>query len=250
MRLKFILAMWVMLFTIACKTKKNIVTETLTADDIIQVIEKKQLRYSDWYAKGQISFNSPEMGISGHFTARIKRDSAMLLSFRKLGMEWAKVWVDQEKYTLINRWERTTETGFLSEFRQLFPFDTGYSDLENVLCGNVLVPDKATSAVQLRNETYILQFSKEGYDVTYLLNKEDLTIREATVTDKDRILARLTWNDFKPVEGAETSHPFYRSIEVFSDSEEPTVIEIQVSRMDINDMGALYFSIPEDYEKL
>jgi hypothetical protein len=250
MRIKIILALLTFVSFMSCRTKKMPASSEVTAVEIVDLIRERQLQYRDWYAKGSISFDSPDIGISGSFTARIRKDSAIVLSFRKLGMEWAKILVDPQKYTLLNRWDRTSDTGFLSEYRNIIPFQAEYADVENLLSGNVLLPQEENSNLHLKGDNYILQFSREGYDFEYSLNKSDLFIREASVRQKDKLLAIMTWDNFQTVQGAASQLPFDRTVKIFSDEEAPTLIEIRVNKVDIDDQGTIHFSIPDDYERL
>lgn len=250
MRLKYILGLMVIIFMVSCRTKKMPKSSTLSAVEVIQVIKERQLDYKDWSAKGSVSYDSPDTGISGSFTARIKKDSAIVIGFRKLGIEWARVFMDNEKYTIVNKWERTTETKSLSEAAQLISFDAQYRDIENLLCGNVILPDPATSTIELRNDSYILQFAEDGYDFEYVLNKENLLLNQSTVRQKGKILAIMVWGNYQSINNKGWLLPYYRSLQIPSDSEGNTSVEIKISSIDIDDNGELNFSIPADYERL
>ena len=247
MRIKIILALLFLISLMSCRTKKIPVSSELTAVEIVDLIRERQLQYRDWYAKGSISFDSPDMGISGSFTARIRKDSAMVLSFRKLGMEWAKILVDPQKYTLLNRWDRTSDTGVLSEYRDMIPFQTEYRDVENILSGNVMLPDGKSSYLHLKGDHYVLHFSRDGYDFEYSMNKNDLLVREAFVRQDEKLLAVMTWDNFQTVQGTSAQMPFDRTVKIFSDMEAPTLIEIKVNKVEINDQGTIHFSIPDEY---
>ncbi len=234
---------------VSCSTKKGVKSKELDVEELVQAIAQNQLDFKDWTARGSVSFDSPDMGISGSFVARIKKDSAVVLGFRKLGIEWARAFIDKEKYIVINKWDKTVEIKSLKDAAKMINFDAQYADIENLLCGNVIIPNKETSQFKTENDNFFLSFTEDGYDIEYILNKSTLQLTQSTIKQKGKILAVMTWGDYQTLSNGKKA-PFHRVLKVVSDGEPNTEIDLKISKIDLDDSGEINFNIPSDYKKI
>ncbi len=247
--IKYFLFFCFLIFIISCSTKKGLKSKELGISELVQIIESNQLDFKDWTARGSVSFDSPDMGVSGSFVARIKRDSAIVLGFRKLGIEWARAMMDKHKYVVVNKWDKTVETKSLGEATQLINFNVQYADIENLLCGNVIIPNAATSQIRIKDNNYYLNFSEDGYDMEYMIDKSTLHITQSTIGRNGKVLAIMSWANYQALSNGKKA-PFHRVLKVVTEGEPNTEIDLKISKIDLDDNGVLNFDIPNNYTKI
>jgi len=248
-KIKYFLFFCFLIFIFSCSTKKGLKSKELEISELVQIIENNQLEFKDWTARGSVSFDSPDMGVSGSFVARIKRDSAIVLGFRKLGIEWARAMMDKHKYVVVNKWEKTVETKSLGEAARMINFNVQYADIENLLCGNVIIPNTETSQIRIKDDNYYLSFSDDGYDIEYVVDKNTLNITQSTIKRKGKILAIMSWGNYQTLSNGKKA-PFHRVLKVVSEGEPNTEIDLKISRIELDDDGIINFDIPSNYQKI
>ena len=85
---------------ISCKAKKTIILsqEKKTISDIVSNSQS----YSTYEAKAKIKFSSSEESFKGIVNLRMRRDSAILMAIKKLGVEGARTLIKQDSVIHID----------------------------------------------------------------------------------------------------------------------------------------------------
>ena len=157
-----------------CKSKKLIQHTGPTPDrsklELIQALEDHNYTF-DWYAvEAGIRLNNPDEGISGKAYIRMKKDSIIWSSVKKLSMEGVRTLIKENAYAAINRTNHTYQRGSTTEALSKMGISLDFVDLQEAIFGNVILLDSSSMETIKEGEHYILKGIDQELQLKYWLN--------------------------------------------------------------------------------
>lgn len=217
-------------------------------DEIVQALMQRNYAFS-WLSgrcRADIQFDGENMSGAMHF--RLRKDSVMLVSVRKFGIEAAKVFADTAIYTILYKLEGTYESGSISKLGEQYGLQANLEDLQQLIAGNVLLPDSAGMAVTSDTLYGIVEGSAMNMRATYYLSKENLLLKRMTLRDNMNRTSTLLFDDYRQVEGVGMV-AFQRDLE-YEGENGIARIHINIDEMTYNTPVDVRFSLPGHYEKI
>jgi hypothetical protein len=174
--------------TSACKSKKRIAT--IQAEKTISEIIDHHQSYEWQEAKARLNFRSDRENFKGTLNSRIRRDSAMLLAVKKIGIEGARTLITKDSLTHIDRINHEYYIKSVSELSYL-DIMMEYSYVEQLLSGS----HPKLTADQIIDSSYIgdlVVMNATINEVTHQLKYNKYTGLLKELTFKDRLIISLT----------------------------------------------------------
>jgi len=236
-----------------CKSKKVIQQTGPTPDrsksELIQALEDHNYTF-DWYAvETNIRLDNPDEGISGKAYIRMKKDSIIWSSVKKLSMEGVRTLIKENAYAAINRTNHTYQRGSTSDALSKMGVSLDFVDLQEAIFGNIILLDSISMETEKEGEHYILKGIDQDLQLKYWLNAYTLELERAQLIDHRGRTIDVKYKDYRILESGQKV-PFYRHYNVPYDDRGDAEIIMKVKTIEINVPKKTRFSIPAHYERI
>lgn len=247
MRILIVIAV---LFLLSCSTTKKLKPlPNRTKEEIVQALRIRNIDFEWFSGKMSTSLSSPDENVSGSMTVRMKKDSAILVAIKKFGFEAARLFVDQRGYTLLYRMEKAYEKGNISQINEIISVTASFEDIQQLIFGNVLLPDNNESILSTDSIYYSLKGNIDDLIFEYYVNGYNLQLEKMVITDKMNRTAAAEFADYRELEGF-GKVPYERTFMFPYGNDGDAIFNMKFSEIEINVPVELKFSIPENYEKI
>lgn len=242
-------AFLVVLWLTACGTAKKLGPVPDRSDEeVLAALRKRNIDFKYFNGKIGTSLESPDENISGSMQVKMVRDSAVWVAIKKFGIEAARMYADRSGYTVLYRFESVYETGSMSQINNIIGITTDFSELQQLLFGNVVLPE-GKPVVTRDSLWYVVSAFSEGLALRYFVNGYDLQLHKLDVVDPAGRKASLEYGDYRKVDGY--GKVAFERTAVFPYSEQgDATLKMNFSEFEINVPRQIKFSIPDNYEKI
>jgi len=261
------------LFLESCKTKEKIVSNNEKRICLLDYKSPKvltaQLKSKEFVfdrLNAKLSADAEIDSNSHSFTAsmRMKHDSLIWLSISKLGIEGARVLITKDTVKFINRIDQTYFIGDFSYISKLLGSELDFEIIQSLLIGNSVTfydeDEKLKSGVD--NCQYFLgtirkrklRRAEKGKELKEPL--QSIFLLPSTFK-----IDRIIFYDFNPdrsldvhfksfFKTSDTSQVFPQKISYSLKAQKKVNIEINYSKIALNEEQSFPFKIPDNYEKM
>jgi hypothetical protein len=247
-----------LLALLACNTPKTI---TSTYPNIPPTTYKELIRkinthktIINWFAsKGQFSIDYPN-GQSESFTGniRIKTDSIIWMQFEKIEVEGARILINPDSIWIINRIDKSYHELNWQQLTSSLHFPTNYPLLQDLLVGNINIPDQAKNIKAITDSTgYQLQFDiNRQFNIQYTIHPETYKPLQITINDQqNQQTATMKYNTYRAADGGSGIYIATEQSLTFGNQTDGYVsIQISLNKVEVNTPKKILFSIPPTYE--
>lgn len=259
----------VIILLASCKTAdkaKRSSLEGKKTEYLIQQMKNHEFDFETFSAKSVISVEQDGKKKTFKSNIRIRKDSAIWISITPLfGIEMARVLISADTVKLINRLDKQYFIGDYEYINSKFNVDLEYEVIQAILMGNSIAfefDDKIKFSID--KEDYYLgnlrkRKAKKADDKPKKIEKQkeeviSLWINQDNFRIDRFILSDLTADRF--IKGEYKSHlaiedqlvPEYLHFEL--QSRQPAVVELQYSRVTLNQPLKFSFNISSKYEQI
>jgi Domain of unknown function (DUF4292) len=241
---------WCIVFTsLSCSTSKKVSIVERTPEELIQSLTNRNIDFKYVNAKLSTSVDNPDESISGTMQVKMQKDSAILVSVKKFGIEAAKIYVNPKSYTILYKFENAYEIENLDKIKNVFAINAEFNDLQQLLIGNVMVPQMATATVIKDADHYMIKSNEDNLTLEYTIHGKSLELTQLKITDLQNRSVIMQYADYRMYPG-KGKIAYQRNITYpFSDTETGT-IELNISEIVLDKPSDIKFSIPDHYEKI
>lgn len=261
----FLLLAFSLLLT-ACVSKRKVITQPLKEQGpeyLFQQLKKNELHYQTLSAKFEVAaeLNNDNKTFSG--TVTILRDSVIWLSISKFGLEAARFLITPDSAKMINRLNSTYFIGSFDYVSKLFNVDFDFDILQSLIVGNdfsyydndifkAMVDGrqyKLSTIGRRKLKKYVRNESEEQLVLIQDIWLDPLTFKIVRVSMKEvkneNRKFEASYSQFDQAE--EQRFPFSLHCEI-TDAKR-IAVDIQFTKVLINQGGALNFKIPSNYTR-
>jgi len=240
---------FIILLTLGCSTKKRLgPLPERSKQEVLSALLQRNIPFDWFYGKLSTSIKSPDESVSGSMQVRMKKDSILWLVVKKFGFEAARILADKKQYTIIYRFTNEYEDGPISEINDIMSLSANFEDLQELLFGNVILPDETQTSFKKDSIYYVISTTVDDLTLHYYVNGYTLQLDKMIIIDRMNRQATANYSDYKLIPGF-GSLPYYRHIEFPYNNVENATIEMKFSEIEINVPKEILFSIPSHYEK-
>ena len=248
-----------LLLVFGCKAKPdangNIKLKKKSSKYLFEKMDKYHLD-AEWFdAKAGVKFTQNNNTVKGTGYIKMRKDSVIWIAVKKLGVEGGRVLITPDSFFMINRLEKYYMAKPMSYVRNLAGLaSTGnnlsdFRNLYDLLLGNVVMNFDEKYDVKMKTPNYILRQEKEGVLSEYWTNGNNFTLGKMKLLQKEGNKSAIcTFEDYKSL----TSSQIFSYIRTLNLSSEETGIlnlELDFSKIKIDEPTNIYFSIPSRYEE-
>lgn len=262
----------------------------LNENALLELVDMNSFSYTTLSGKMSVSASTPDQNGSFKVNLRMGKDSAIWMSITPaLGIEAMRILIEPDSLQFINKIKKQYFTGDYNSIDTLLQYTTKFGFIENLLVGNAVEiepNEKYTSIVD--NLYYVLQTKvkrklKKAVNVAIKPNKkdslygdvvkekkykkatekfdeDDLIVKRYYIRASDFRIARvniddllykrsvqISYDNFQTYDGMEI--PMSIDIQVTTPTE-TSRIEMQYSRIKINEAQGYPFKIPSSYKAI
>lgn len=233
-----------------CSTKKIVQpVPELSKADIIQLLLDRNINFKWFDAKMNAYIDSPDEKVSGSIHAKIIKDTSMIISLKKFGIEAARVFADKENYTILYRFDAAYESGTIDQIKRILTFSADLQDLQQLLVGNIILPDTSHTQIVKDTDHYILTSDVDDLKLQYFVDARQFQVSKMYITDNSNRTATIQFDDYREVAGV-GKVAFKRNFTVPYNGNGTASMELKFSNIEVDRPFAIKFSIPSNYERL
>ena len=263
----FALCMCLVLFS--CKSKEKASRKPLEGKKtsyLLSQLVSNEFQFETISAKAGFTLFQKDKKTAFKATVRLRKDSALWMSITPaLGIEVARVLITQDSVKVINRLKKEYFIGDYHYINNKFNVDLEFDDIQAVLLGNSIAfeeDEKLKFAID--NEMYYLgnmkkRKAKKANDKPEKIERKknevvSLWLEESTYKIKKFLLSDLSADRF--IRGNYSNHQlvdsqlFPHNLSFKIQSKFPTEIEIEYSRVSLNQSISFSFNISSKYDQV
>ena len=246
----FILLFFLLISLPACKTKKVVSPDDLDASmmKVWEELSNQNLSFEWYHATGdmQVSFEGFSMGAKGDI--RIRKDSVILLSVKKFGLELARAQITQDSMYALNRLQGTYFVIPIDSVKNEYNVPFNYSELQEIIVGNHLISDQKPEFSMETQQGIQLKTSDQELYIDYLLDG-NYNVRQSKFHDSAGRSFHIDFSGKKDFgNGVEhyTNRAYYYPEQ---DSAEYSII-LDLDKIEIDQAKKIRFEIPSGYSRM
>lgn len=242
-----------MLLVYGCKSKKSM-TQTgpvpeRSNTEVIKALQDHNYDF-DWYTcETGITLDTPDEGVSGKSYIRMRKDSIIWSSVKKLSIEAVRMLVTENSYASVNRIDKTYQKGTTKTALAKMGVSLDFADLQQAIFGNVIIPDTTSITIEKEGVHYIIKAIDQDLQLKYWINGYDLELDKVLMIDHRAREIQIDYDDYRTLDSGEKV-PFYRHYAVPYDHRGDAEVFMKVKKIEINIPKKTRFSISNRYERI
>ncbi|MEN0046124.1 MAG: DUF4292 domain-containing protein [Bacteroidota bacterium] len=245
---------YTLLFALAltsCKGSKKAASKDGVVDaKAVQLkLIQNQVR-ADWFsASARISANGGGFSQSASASIKMKKDSFIWMSVKKLGFEIARAKITNDSVFLIDRFNRQYMVNDLNFLSESYNLPANLQTLQAVVLGNPVFFSMNDLELSETEENYELTNTgtKKG---RYLLTKTAFALQEMELSDteNDQNL-KIRFKDYRALD-TEHFFSYLRLLSLDSPDVGEMEVELNYQKVEINKPTSIRFEIPKNYTRI
>ncbi len=206
-----------------------------------------QLDFQWFNSKANVRFSDSKSTQSFSSTIRIRKDSVIWMTIKKLGIEGGRVLVRPDSIFVINRMQREYYARDYTFLEDEFNIKTDFNTLQQMLVGNALFLNEKTLQQGKGAEQYRLTSSENGVEGVYYLDPISTLLQKMMINDvpNGREL-NLTFQNYKEA-NVNAPFSFSRKINMASPETGDVNLDINFSRVEFNVPKTMPFVVSTRY---
>lgn len=205
---------------------------------------------ADWFnGSAKLSANGGGFSQSASATIKMKKDSLIWISVRKLGLEIARAQITQDSVFLINRFGREYMVNDLNFLSETYNLPANLQTLQAVVLGNPVFFSLDNLELTENEEHYELSNAgtKKG---RYVLTKTAFALQEMELSDveNDQNL-KINFKDYRALD-TEHFFSYLRLLSLDSPDLGEMKVELNYQKVEIDEPTSIRFEIPKNYTRV
>lgn len=245
-----IVLLFLTIFILSCSSKKRISeVPNRSKQEVIGALMNRNVDFKWIDASMSASIVSPDESMSGSIRAIMETDSSILVTVKKFGIELSRIFVNPEGYTVLYRFEGVYESGSLHDVEKILSISTGFEDLQQLLVGNVILPDNDNMTFEKDSIWYVVSSPVDDLFIKYYMNAQTMEMDKMVINDRYNREVIAEYSDYRTISGVGRM-PFHRKFTVPQNHDGKTMVTLKFSNIEVNVPKNISFSIPAKYEKI
>lgn len=248
----FVFTLILIVFATSCSTSRKAgkgSKKNLDSTYLLKQMNNNKFN-ADWFsARLRISYEGEEQSVSGAATLRMKKDSAVWMSVKKLGLELARVFVTKDSVYVLDRFNREYSIESLDYLASSYGLPASLTGLQDFLLGNAVIFDNQQLGVKSLGPTYQLTASSETLISDYWIDANEYFVHKMAFDDKsNNQQINVLLEEITPT-ADQQKFSYLRNLDIDSPSLGKVNIGIKFSKLEVNIPKDLNFEIPSKYTR-
>ncbi len=234
----------------SCASKKafnSIADQPSEPDQKLREIESGNLDFDWYFARGTATVNFEQSSLTSNAEIRIKKDSAILVVLRMIGLEIGRALITRDSFFLINRMEGNYMAEPVDFISGLYKIPFLYPELEQIMIGNHLV--KGMKALELIESKgiMVLKTSGERMNAVFQLNRNEISSAKYVLPAGDSM--EMFFERYESVAKKKRS-PLHRTYFYPVKENAEFSLELHLDEVELNKEKSMKFEIPSKYTRI
>lgn len=243
------------LLTLSCKSTKRGTTKKLksrSASWLLKRVEPNRVDAEWLNARARMKYDDDQFGVSATAYIRMKKDSAIWVAGKKLGIEVVRALITPDSVYVLDRLNKEYRVEGIAFLQRQFSLPVTYYDLQDILLGNtILMPDKSMLTAEVDSNHYrISEKNPESMAKSYWFDGEFYRLTRMNFTENAPSRdALIELDEYQGVEGA-NNFSYFRKLRFRSPETGQVSLDLNFTRVELNTPKSLSFEIPSHYTKV
>jgi len=221
----------------------------LVEEDNPSLFLKKAILAPEWMeGKCQLQMESEDSNLSGQCIIRIRRDSAIWVSLRKLGFEVGRALILKDSFFYLNRLNNVFEAHPISFIKEKYQLPGDFLHLQALLLGNAPIDDSSDFIVT-NKESFEWQLQKSMDNGTLSLawdfNNKRISAMDWGQPSSNKYF-KMKFGDYKALESKQ-QFSYFRDLNIQSAETGNLHVVLSFNQVQFNLPVSLRFDIPQRY---
>ena len=221
----------------------------LVEEDNPSLFLKKAILAPEWMeGKCQLQMESEDSNLSGQGIIRIRRDSAIWVSLRKLGFEVGRALILKDSFFYVNRLNNVFEAHPISFIKEKYQLPGDFLHLQALLLGNAPIDDSSDFIVT-NKESFEWQLQKSMDNGTLSLawdfNNKRISAMDWGQPSSNKYF-KMKFGDYKALESKQ-QFSYFRDLNIQSAETGNLHVVLSFNQVQFNLPVSLRFDIPQRY---
>ncbi len=216
---------------------------------IMERLIKQQLNVASLEAKARVAYSDEYGKVSFVTYLRMKKDSAIWMSFKKFSIEAVRVLIRPDSVFIIDRLNGEYTAEPLSYLQRRYSMPVGFEGLQALLLGNPVFFSKRTSS-RVEAGNYVLEQQSDRISAEYFLDGLSMLLNKWTVLDATtRSSLQATFDAYESFKGKQ-KFSYFRSFNLNHPDLGGSTVEITFTKVEADKPVKLPFTIPARYARI
>lgn len=241
------------LFLVGCGTGKKVGSKSLkerSSSFLMEQMIRHQVN-ADWFeGRAKVGYSDDYLSMGVSATIRMRKDSALWLSIKKLGFEAARVLITTDSVYVLDRINNQYGVQSLEWLEKQFSIPASLHTLQMIFLGNPVFFNTRDLQSEVKETAYRLFHQGDNIESNYWLDGGDLQLQQMTFNDQ-RYQRSF---DYQLMEYQTTADKqkfsYFRNLEIDSRETGKTKLEIRFSDIELNVPKSIRFDIPKRYTRI
>ena len=221
----------------------------LVEEDNPSLFLKKAILAPEWMeGKCQLQMESEDSNLSGQGIIRIRRDSAIWVSLRKLGFEVGRALILKDSFFYLNRLNNVFEAHPISFIKEKYQLPGDFLHLQALLLGNAPIDDSSDFIVT-NKESFEWQLQKSMDNGTLSLawdfNNKRISAMDWGQPSSNKYF-KMKFGDYKALESKQ-QFSYFRDLNIQSAETGNLHVVLSFNQVQFNLPVSLRFDVPQRY---
>lgn len=242
-----------LLFLSSCGTSKKANDpenlEKKKLEEIYKRIGERQL-HSEWMdARARIRYEDDAMQVGATAYIRVKRDSIIWVSVRKIGFEVARVLVQKDSVFVLDRINNEYMKKPISAIRDYIELPANFQMIQALVYGNPVFFSAQRPSIEIVDRNYKLSVNTSEMRSNYLID-EDFLLKSVDLLEvRSGQSFAIQFDDYQ-LENGNQNFSYIRLFKMDSPESGQASLDVKFSKVEFNVPKNISFEIPEKYTKV
>ncbi len=246
----------------ACKTSKKATSNkenttnqgTKTPLDVFwTTFEKSKLNPAWLSAKAEVNYSDRDQQIGVSAAIIMRKDSALLMAFRKFGFEAVRVLITKDSIFIINRLTSEYAKKPLSFIEQKFNLPANFEAVQNFVLGNpIRLNALVKPKLEQKDSTFLLTEVQNGLEGVHLFEAQKAQLKNIhfqQITSVRNVNVALS-NYAPTCTACKNNFSYLRHAVAISPEIGEASIELKFTEIELDKPKTMRFEIPASYRRM
>ncbi len=231
------------------KLNKEENLEKKKLEEIYRKIGERQLS-SEWMdARARIKYEDSDMQVGATAYIRVKKDSVIWVSVRKLGFEVARVLVQQDSVFVLDRLNNEYMKKPISAIKEYIELPANFQMIQALVYGHPVFFSAQRPSVVIEDRNYKLSVNTTDLKSQYLID-EDFLLKSVDLLEiRTGQSFAVQFDDYQIEEGNQ-NFSYIRLFKMNSPASGQASLDVKFSKVEFNVPKNISFEIPDKYTKV
>ncbi len=231
------------------KVKKVEDLEAKKLEEVYRTLGERQLE-SEWMdARARIKYEDDAFQVGATAQIRVKKDSIIWVSVRKIGFEVARVLIQPDSVFVVDRVNNEYMKKPLSAIKEYIDLPANFQVIQSLVYGNPVFFSQSRPKLEVVDRNYKLSINTPEMRSQYFID-EDFLLKSLDVLEVRSGQNLVIQFDDYQIENDNQNFSYIRMFKMESPSSGQATLDVKFSKVEFNIPKNISFEIPDKYTRM